>query len=320
MGHYGMGGRSYGGFSGSRGVTARSGGFVGNRNPGSFGNQSSNFHSAINDGNWHSFGNSRSAAASSFAARNGVSSAGGWRSFGPSPGASSAGAVSSRSGGSTFRSGSVVGSNFNRSTIGSFRMNSRFETNTSLLGVSRFGSFGNFGGRSFFGNRGFSSGLGWHGNSFFCRRPGFGWGGRFFGGGIGWGGWGFGFGWPYWGGYGGPYWSLGWDPWWYNPYWYAPYWYSPWPAYGYGANYNYNGYDDPLSYNSDASPEPDSQASYLSTPSLNRDTLQLNLASGADQGDAGADRNDQTPQPEAAPNGAAPSAQPEPKLISQPQT
>jgi hypothetical protein len=73
------------------------------RSPGSSGDRSSNIRPAINDGQWHSFGNagssarsnagrnSGSSANSSLSARNAGSVEGGWHSFGPSRGAPSFG-------------------------------------------------------------------------------------------------------------------------------------------------------------------------------------------------------------------------------------
>ncbi len=129
------------------------------------------------------------------------------------------------------------------------------------------------------------------------------------------GGCGFGVGWPYWSGFWGPGWALGWDPWWYNPYWD-----SPWPAYNYYPAYDYDTYGNLYPYNPDASYDRDSPARYLSTPSANFDGLHFNLTGAAGLDNGSSDRNSQTPQPEAAPNGPAPAAQPQPRLVSQPQT
>jgi hypothetical protein len=312
-------------------------GFESGRNLGSSGNHSSNFHSAINDGQWHSFGNAGSSArssggrnpgnfaASGVSAHNGGGSGSGWHSFGPSRAASGGGRTSpsepirggagfggSHFGGSTLGNSSFAGSHFGRSTFGSFS-NARFGSNTHLFGGSHFNSFGGFHG---FGNRGFGSGLGWRGNGFGgFRRYGYGWGGGFFGTGFGWGGWGFGVGWPYWGSYWGPGWALGWDPWWYNPYWYAP-----WPSYNYYRDYPDRVYNNPPPYNPDASYDYDSRASYLITPSLDPEALHFNFKGGAGLGDSGSDQNSQPPQPEAAPDGPAP-ASPQSRLVSsQPQT
>ncbi len=93
------GSRSDGGFGASRGMIGRSGGSEAGRN---FGDRdhSSNFRPAINDGQWHSFGNSGSSARlsegrnsgglanSSLSARNAGISDGAWHSFGSSRGAS----------------------------------------------------------------------------------------------------------------------------------------------------------------------------------------------------------------------------------------
>jgi hypothetical protein len=80
-------------------MTGRNGESEAGRNSASLGNRSSRFSSAINDGQWHSFGNSGSSARSSegrnsggsahstLLARNAGIADGGWHSFGPSRGA-----------------------------------------------------------------------------------------------------------------------------------------------------------------------------------------------------------------------------------------
>ncbi|MGH9545123.1 MAG: hypothetical protein ACRD23_07890 [Terriglobales bacterium] len=293
-------------------MSGQSRGFESGRNSGSFGNHSSNFHSAINDGHWHSFGNtggsarssagrtSGNFAASGLSAHNRGSFDGGWHSFGPSRGASptdagrtsraasthsGAGFGGSHFGGSTFGSSSFAGSRSAHSTFGSFG-NTRLGSNTSLSRSSNFNSFGSYRG---LGNRGFSSGLGWRGSRFggFGQRgygwgrgygygSGYGWGGGFFGTSFGWGGLGFGVGWPYWGSYWGPGWAFGWDPWWYDPYWY-----SPWPLYNYYQAYPDSVYDNPQPYDPDASYDYDSPSSYFITPSFDPGALHFDVSSGA---------------------------------------
>jgi hypothetical protein len=237
-------------------------GFASGRNSGSFGNRSSNFRSAVNDGQWHSFGNAGGSArfsggrtpgnfaSSGFSSRNGARMDGGWHSFG-----------ASRAGNSSF-----AGSRVGRSTFGSFS-NARFASNTRAFGGSRFNSFSGFQG---FGNRGFGSGLGWRGNGwrgngFGFGRPFYGWGGGFFGAGFGWG---FGVGWPYWG----PGWAFGWDPWLYNPYIY-----SPWPSYNYYQSYPDTGYNNAPSYDPNPSYDDASRADYSITPTMDPAALHFNI-------------------------------------------
>jgi hypothetical protein len=251
-GYYG-GGRSFGGGSyrqggsfrgGSeaapRGMGSRShGGPEAGRGFGISGNRASNFRPAINDGQWHSFGNSGSSARlsegrnsgslanSRLSARNTGRSEGAWRSFGPS------------------------------------RVSSGFVDRASVA----------------------TPGFSWRGNGWRGGWPRF---GRC----CGWGwGWGFGFGWPWWGGS----WGL-WNPWWYDPFWYAP-----WPAYSYYPDYSwdYDGYD------------PSYDPPY-------RDDHRAKPNSGTKQDDGGSVQNGQTPQPQGAPDSAAP-VDPSP-LVSESQT
>ena len=150
------------------------------------------------------------------------------------------------------------------------------------------------------------------------RRPAFGWGGfggrgywgynrgwGFFGSGFGWRTWGFGLGWPYWGGFWGPGWTIGWSPWWYSPYWYAP-----WSVYDYFPDYGYNGYDNPTSYDPNASYDDNSPTGYLNTGGDNPEALHFNIndsgsgETGLDQNNSNQYRSDpdsKTSQPQSAP-------------------
>jgi hypothetical protein len=103
-------------------------------------------------------------------------------------------------------------------------------------------------------------------------------------------------------------------PWWYNPYWIRR-----------GRlittiRLTITTPTEKYPYNPDASYDRDSPARYLSTPSANFDGLHFNLTGAAGLDNGSSDRNSQTPHPEAAPNGPAPAAQPQPRLVSQPQT
>jgi hypothetical protein len=243
------GGGSYGGgsYGGSRGVeggyrggegASRGGGFEGGASRGGYSrggseagrgssseaSRSSNIRPAINDGQWHSFGNGASASHTTSAAsansgrgstaagnsnlmaRNAGTSDGAWHSFGGSR--SEAGLV-----GGTTRGGSE----FNRG-----------------YGYGGYGYRGGWGGYGW-------GGYGWRGGWGCC---GWGWGGL----GFGWGFWGFGFGWPYWGWGWGPAWGA-WGPYGYNPYWYAPL------AYNYGyPDYSLDWSNNPPPYRPDAAP------------------------------------------------------------------
>jgi hypothetical protein len=121
------GGRSMSGGGASRGGNvSRGGGAEAARGSGSSRAQSSNVRAAINDGQWHSFGNSGSRANSTLSARNTVGngiSGNGWRSFGSA------------------RGGAAFG--------GGFR------------GEPGFGFRGGFGRGCCFGGFGFGFGFGW---------------------------------------------------------------------------------------------------------------------------------------------------------------
>jgi hypothetical protein len=67
-------------------MTGRSGGSEAGRSLGSGGNRSSNIRPAINDGQWHSFGNSGSSAHTSLSAHNAGSYESGFHSFGAARG------------------------------------------------------------------------------------------------------------------------------------------------------------------------------------------------------------------------------------------
>jgi len=122
-------------------------------------------------------------------------------------------------------------------------------------------------------------------------------------------------GWPYWGSYWGPGWAFGWDPWWYNPYWYAP-----WPSYNYYRGYPDGAYNNAPPYDPNASYDDDSRSSYVITPTPDPAALHFDLKGGAGQGDNSSDQNGQPPQPEVVPNGPAPAAPAQTRLVSQPQT
>jgi hypothetical protein len=218
-GFHGNEGGSRGGYEGgSRGGYSRGGGTEAGRSLSSEGSRSSNLRPAINDGQWHSFGNagaghasaatsasgthaSTSGANSNLMAHNAGTTGGAWHSFA----------------GSRSEAGFVGGS---RGGVSEFNHG---------YGYGWHGGYGGY--------------YGWHGGWGCC---GWGWGGL----GFGWGFWGFGFGWPYWGwgGFWGPAWAA-WNPYWYNPYWYPPLAYS----YGY-PDYSLDWSNNPPPYRPDAAP------------------------------------------------------------------
>jgi hypothetical protein len=233
--------------------------------------RSSNIRAAINDGQWHSFGNAGSSARSSvgrnsggsahnsnLSARNSGSADGRWHSFGSSSGASQRGRVTSDFG-------------------------------VPLRGAPGFGRGGDgWGG----GWRGYGWGRGW------------GWGGWGFG--VGWPYWGFywgpawAFGWnPWW--YG-PYWYGAWPAYSYYPD-YSYDWSDNPPPYRPDSSPNSSHDRDPS-----ASVTPPN-SDHSTNPSSNYDDNRFNLNPGSSPGNNGSVQDGQTPQPEAAPNSPAPTVQ-----------
>lgn len=183
------GGRSGGGErSFGRGGYSRSGGPEAARNSGAPGNRSSNLPAAVNDGQWHSFGNGGSPTRSSTGSSPRFSE-------GRNSGVAANSSLSSRNAGIS----DGAWHSFGWTSTGPTRGTSGF-TGGASRPVPSFGRIGN----------------GWRGG----WGRGYGWGS-----GWGWGG-GWGFGWPYWGfgwGFGWDPWFY--DPFWYVPspaYYYYP--------------------------------------------------------------------------------------------------
>src|SRR6266849_2345495 len=84
---------------------------------------------------------------------------------------------------------------------------------------------------------------------------------------------------------------------------------------GFGGAYN-----NAPPYDPNASYDDDSRASYVITPTPDPAALHFDLKGGAGQGDNSSDQNGQPPQPEVVPNGPAPAAPAQTRLVSQPQT
>jgi hypothetical protein len=151
--------------------------------------------------------------------------------------------------------------------------------------------------------------------------PGFGWGGRAWGGSRGWGGgwgrgccwggFGFGFGGSYWGAYWGPGWGFGWNPWWYNPYWgYDAYWLGP--PYAYYSDYSYDWSDNPP-YRSDPSQDKGAKGKGKTAPVLTQPGSTAKddntSANGATQDDGGSTQQESTPKPGAVATDASSATQ-----------
>jgi hypothetical protein len=101
---------------------------------------------------------------------------------------------------------------------------------------------------------------------------------------------------------------------------YGPYWYGAWPAYSYYPNYSYDWSDNPPPYRPNSSPnsynDRDPSASlnppnsdHSSNYSSDYDDNHFNLNPDSSPANNGSVEDGQTPQPEAAPNSPAPTAQ-----------
>jgi hypothetical protein len=245
------------------------------RSAGSSGDRSSNVPAAINDGQWHSFGNVASSARSSaghnsgglanssLSARNSGTSDGAWHSFGPSRGAS--------------QRGGRGASDFSRP----FRATPGF-------------------GRGGDGWRG-----GWRGHDW---DRGWGWGGWGFG--VGWPYWGFywgpawTFGWDPW--WYGPYWYRPWPAYSYYPD-YSYDWSDNPPPYRPDSSPNSS---PNSSYDRDPSASylpPDNSSNQSSNYNYEDNHFNLNL--GSSPGNNGSVQHGQTPQPEAATSSPDPTVQ-----------